>query len=492
MDRRQFLQRALASGAGGAVLPLWAVTSAGAQTAAPGESPYGPLATEPDANGLFLPDGFTSRLIAVAGEPVADTDYEWHAFPDGAATFATDDGGWIYVCNSEIGPPVANDQGGVSAVRFDADGTVTDAYRILQGSVSNCAGGPTPWGTWMSCEEPIDAKGRLWECDPTGERDAVAHEAMGLWRREAAAVDPEGKAIYMTEDDPLGVLYRFRPTDYPDLSAGVVEAAIVDESGTVTWGTVTDPSAADVPTHDQVEGATIFPGGEGIWYHDGSIYFTSKGDNRVHAIDLATQRYELIWEGDPETLGVEGAVLSGVDNITVDAETGDLFVAEDGGNMEVVVITPEGAVAPFLRIDGQEGSEVTGPTFNPDRSRLYFSSQRGPTPKPLSEIIPTSKNSTSNGGITYEVTGPFRTIEAATPSTTAAGTGSPSDDASGGDDGGLPVVLAVVGAGAFAAAAGLVALRRRRGANADEAAPTSETETEITPGDDPADATPPA
>ncbi len=72
-------------------------------------------------------------------------------------------------------------------------------------------------------------------------------------------------------------------------------------------------------------------------------------------------------------------------------------MAEDGGNMEVCVITPAGVVAPFLRINGQSSSEITGPAFSPDGSRLYFSSQRG-----------TSGNSTGSGGITYEVTGPFR------------------------------------------------------------------------------------
>ncbi|GAA3304591.1 hypothetical protein GCM10020295_56120 [Streptomyces cinereospinus] len=83
-----------------------------------------------------------------------------------------------------------------------------------------------------------------------------------------------------------------------------------------------------------------------------------------------------------------------MDNIT-GSSSGDLFVAEDGGNMEICVITPSDVIAPFLRIDGQSGSEITGPAFSPDGRRLYFSSQRG-----------TSGSST--GGITYEVTGPFR------------------------------------------------------------------------------------
>ena len=467
IDRRQFLQRAIAAGAGAAVIPS---TMVAAQSASPGPSPYGDLATEPDANGLLLPDGFTYKVIAIGGEPVGDTEYAWHAFPDGAATFPTEDGGWIYACNSEVTDLFAPDQGGVSAIRFDADGGVVDAYPILEGSRSNCAGGPTPWGTWMSCEEPLDSKGRLWECDPTGEKEAVAHEAMGIWRREAAAVDPDGKAVYMTEDDGIGLLYRYTPTAYPDLSEGLLEAAIISTDGAVTWGEIPYPSAASEPTNSQLSGAERFNGGEGIWFHDGTVYFTSKGDNRVHAIDLAEQQYRLIWESNPDEDGVEGAVLSGVDNITVDDATGDLFVAEDGGDMELVIITPDGAVAPFLRAaENPNGSEITGPCLSPDRSRLYFSSQRESSPKGLDEIIPGCDKTAKIAGITYEITGPFRaaTAEPASPTTTLAKADPSSAD--GGSDGGsndggssAPLVIGAVAVLAAAGAGATIALRRRR------------------------------
>jgi MYXO-CTERM domain-containing protein len=464
IDRRQFLQRAITAGAGAAVIPS---TMVSAQTAKPGASPYGELATVPDANGLLLPKGFTSKVIAVGGEPVADTGYAWHAFPDGAATFPTDDGGWIYVCNSEVTARFAADQGGVSAIRFDADGKAVDAYRILQGSTSNCAGGPTPWGTWMSCEEPLDHQGRLWECDPTGKKKAVAHEAMGIWNREAAAVDPKAKVVYMTEDQPDGLLYRFTPDAYPDLSAGTVDAAVVAPDGAVTWSPVPDPSAATKPTKTQVEGATTFNGGEGIWYDDGSIYFTSKGDNKVHHIDLKTQQYEVIWDSDPTADGVEGAVLSGVDNITVDPETGDLFVAEDGGNMEVVLITPDGKVAPFARVaEDPTGSEITGPCLSPDRSRLYFSSQRGPSPKMLKEVIPGCEFDARNAGITYEITGPFRDAakKPSAPTTTIAkaNPANPANTDSDSDSNSTPIVIGGLVVLAAAGAGAAVAVRRRR------------------------------
>ncbi len=455
------------AGAGAAVIPSTLVS---AQTAEPGTGPYGDLATEPDENGLLLPEGFTSRIIAIGGETVAGTGYAWHAFPDGAATFPTDDGGWIYACNSEVTLPFAPDQGGVSAIRFDADGEVVDAYRILEGSTSNCAGGPTPWGTWMSCEEPVDKHGRLWECDPTGEKEAVAHEAMGLWNREAAAVDPEAEVVYMTEDDPAGLLYRYTPTDYPDLSAGTVEAAVVADDGTVTWAEVPDPSGKPKQTKNQVPEATTFNGGEGIWYDQGSIYFTSKGDDKVHHIDLGSMRYEVIWDADAVADGVEGAVLSGVDNITVDHGTGDLFVAEDGGNMEVVLISSDGVVAPFARVaEDPTGSEITGPCLSPDRTRLYFSSQRGPSPKMLKEVIPGCTFDSRNAGITYEITGPFRAAadepEAATTTIAkASSSGTDSSDSSDGSEDQSTSAPVVIGGIALVAAAGAgapLALRRR-------------------------------
>ncbi len=446
-------------------------TAALGQTAEPGVGPYGPLATEPDENGLLLPEGFTSRIIGVAGEAVSGTDHEWHLYPDGAATFPTDDGGWIYVCNSEVFDFIAPESGGVSAVRFSSDGKVVDAYRVLEGSNSNCAGGPTPWGTWLSCEENIGEQGRVWECDPSGADDPVAHEAMGLYAHEAVAVDPAGKALYLTQDHPEGLLYRYTPTAYPDLTSGLLEACTVADDATVTWQEVPDPTGSSTPTREQVPGATTFNGGEGIWYHDGWIWFTTKGDHSVHGIDLAEQRHEVLWRGDPEGLGVEGAVLSGVDNITVESGSGDLFVAEDGANMEVVMITADGVVAPFAQITGaeHEDSEVTGPCFDPSGQRLYFSSQRGPTPRSPKELLPESQIEVpGGGGITYEVTGPFRGAESAeptSPTTTlrTAGTDGASDADGGDDDGGIdPAGVAVVGAVVAAAIGGTIAFRRRR------------------------------
>lgn len=492
MDRRKFLKAGIIAGGGGAVLPVAFVNPVSAQStmsgAAPGESPYGPLSDTPDENGLLLPAGFTSRIVAIGGDPVGDSGYEWHAFPDGAGTFDDGEGGWYYVCNSEVFDFMAPDAGGVSCIHFAADGSIIDAYRILSGSNSNCAGGVTPWGTWLSGEENFGNTGRLWECDPTGKKEAVFHEAMGRWIREAAAVDPEGQAVYMTEDHREGRIYRYTPTNYPDLSAGLLEVCIVAADNSVSWAPIPDPSGTTEPTRRQVPESTIFPGNEGIWYHDGWIYFTSKLDHAVHGIDLRNQKYLKIWSSDPDADGIENAVLSHVDNITVDGGTGDLYVAEDGGNMEVVIITPQGAIAPFVRVvgDAHEPSEITGPVFNPKRDRLYFSSQRGPSNRDLADIIPNFSPIEGLGaigkaaGVTFEISGPFRgriedvvappeteapTTTASPVTTLAAAAESQTTPAPSGDDGGGSGAAIGIGIGVVAAAAvvgGAVAFRKKR------------------------------
>ena len=478
MDRRQFIRAGVFAAGGTTAFPLIAEAAAGQ---AAGTSPYGSLdGIAPDANGVILPPGFTSRIVAVAGEPVGDTGYEWLIFPDGAATFDDGEGGWYHTVNSEVFVPGA---AGVSAIHYDADANIIDAYRILEGSIANCGGGPTPWGTFLSGEEVFGGLGFLWECDPTGETEAVAHAAMGLFTHEAAAVDPVRRQVYQTEDLPDGRLYRFTPDAYPDLRAGLLEVAAVADDGTVTWIEVPDPSAADTPTRLQVAESTAFLGAEGIWYHEDRIFFSTKFDNVIHAIDLVNMVHSVIYAADPDDVDAGTAVLSGVDNVTVDGGSGDIYVAEDAGNMELVIITPEGEVAPFVRLVDQETSEMTGPVFNPRRDRLYFSSQRAPSPRPINEINPAMDSVEPFGGRTYEITGPFRgriedppeetttTTAAAVPTTSAAPTTVPSPvttlarivDRSGSDDGTNTGV--VVGAGvaaALAIGAGVVGFRSRK------------------------------
>ena len=388
MDRRAFLGTTLL-GVGSLALggSLWRSTAGPMTATTAAVGPYGPLLPA-DGNGVRLPKGFTSRLVARTGEPVANSSYLWHPAPDGGACFR-DSTGWIYVSNSEVWQT-----GGASAIRFGADGSITDAYRILAGTDRNCAGGPTPRGTWLSCEEV--SRGGMYETDPGGERAAVVRPAMGRFTHEAAAVDPVRRVVYLTEDEPDGCFYRFVPSAWPDLAEGSLQVLCQqDADQPVTWTVVPAPSAQEHPTRDQVPDATRFDGGEGAWYGQDACWFTTKGDNRVWRYDAARARLAVIYSGDSVA-----AQLDNVDNITL-STSGEVFVAEDGPNMQICTITGGNRVATFLSITGHRDSEVAGPAFSPDGSRLYFSSQRGPSGH-------------DDDGIKYEVTGPFRSRVSAT------------------------------------------------------------------------------
>lgn len=354
----------------------------------------------PNDLGIRLPSGFSARIVAAAGQTLQKnrwwrrTKYRWHSFPDGGATFPTDDGGWIYVSNSET---ISLLGGGASAIRFSSNGTVKDAYRILGLTNVNCAGGPTPWNTWLSCEE-IDF-GRVYECDPYGRKSASVRPALGYFKHEAVAVDTLFGNLYLTEDEGDGRLYRFLPDGLDgsgnlNLGSGVLQVASVDSQGYVSWIDLPNPTPNifQTPTRHQVAESTPFDGGEGIWYDNGFVYFTTKGDNKVWRLDTNLNQLDTVYDAATSS----NPILTGVDNVTV-SPNGDILVAEDGGDVQIVVIDADGNLAPLMQIVGQNGSEITGPAFSPDGSRLYFSSQRG------SGVF-----GGGNGfGITYEMSGPF-------------------------------------------------------------------------------------
>jgi secreted PhoX family phosphatase len=164
-------------------------------------------------------------------------------------------------------------------------------------------------------------------------------------------------------------------------------------SGAFTWATVSDPGGSPVRTRHQIRGAKVFNGGEGCYYAGDTVWFTTKGDGRIWEVDLRAGRYRLAY--DDSLVKPGPAPLTGVDNLT-GSSAGDLYVAEDNGSMEICVVTPAGRVSPFLRVTGQDASELCGVAFNPAGDRLYFSSQRGP-------------KGVLSDGITYCVSGPFRT-----------------------------------------------------------------------------------
>jgi uncharacterized protein len=377
----------------------------------------GPL-LEPNADGLRLPAGFTSRVVAVSGEPpiAANPAYLWHAIPDGGGVLALPDGGWIYVSNSEVRdsstaggglkPPRSLQAGGAGALRFSADGTLVDAYAILTNTTTNCSGCITPWGTWLSGEEVTD--GLVYECDPLGGNlMGTARPALGLFGHEAIAIDVSRRTLYLTEDvGGNDRFYRFlcSETDWPvgaprpALEDGRLQAmGILDPDGIeaalrgptpVAWFDVLNP---DQPQRNNYRPeTTVFSGNEGVWFFEDFVYFSTKNDDRIWAYDVLGQTVEAIYDRETSPM----PILSGVDNITM-TSTGDILVAEDGGDMKLVVILPDRSLLPLVQAPGDSSGELCGPAFSPDGRRLYVSSQRN------------GRNGAPGPGITYEITLPF-------------------------------------------------------------------------------------
>lgn len=327
---------------------------------------------------LLLPENVAARVVAVSGETVttqAGESYVWHKSPDGGACFNTETGGWVYVSNSEE----FFFRGGTSAIEFDKEGEAKRAYSILELTEGNCAGGATPWGSWLSCEE-VDC-GYVYETDPLGRFPAIKRRALGRFKHEAVAVDTRRQCMYLTEDEKDGCLYRFTPDQpFPYIESGRLEVACIGDSrGKIRWRTIDDPCPNSFlfqqRTRYQQPTACRFNGGEGIWYQAGMVYFTTKGDNRVWVLDTEVDQLSVLYDGNESTSGI----LNGVDNVCGSPD-GQLVVAEDGGNMQLVLLNHKGETQPLVQVINQSGSEITGPAFSPDGSRLYFSSQRGKDP----------------------------------------------------------------------------------------------------------------
>ena len=422
LSRRSFLTLAGASAAGAfMVSPLEAFYARATRGQSTNGAGFGSLV--PDPRGLLdLPPGFTYKAFSKTGDIMSDGN-PVPGDHDGMAAFPGPRDTTILVRNHELSPNQINKfgvkasdshkydplcLGGTTTLIVDKNGNLQQDYASIAGTYRNCAGGPTPWGSWISCEEntstpagnklgdPLNVSkkhGYNFEVPVRGRLvKPVPLVAMGRFNHEAVAVDPVSRYIYQTEDRGDSCFYRFRPQQPYNLKAGgILEALVIKGMPTVNtsrgflskkgqplaveWVKIedVDPVEDTLRQEAQNKGAAIFNRGEGAWYGNGLIYFvcTSGGEigqGQIFAYNPADDTLTLVVESERES------ELDNPDNITV-APFGDLFLCEDGnGEQFIVGVNAGGKIYKFAR-NAINTSEFAGVCFSPDGSKLFLNIQ---------------------------------------------------------------------------------------------------------------------
>ncbi len=453
LSRREFVFRSTAL-AGRAIVGFVALDavmtrSASGTTVRPtallGDGGYGPLRKAGPE--LELPEGFSYTVIGVEGSPMTDGN-PTPGRHDGMCAFPLPNGNIRLIRNHELedpprvgvtigSPNVAYDRGAAAGctsleIQPETREVIRD-FVSLNGTFRNCAGGPTPWGSWLSCEEAFfgpesgfaEYHGYVFEVPVTREELAYTEPiiALGRFVHEAVAVDPSTGIVYQTEDHFKAGFYRFLPNEpYGPGKAGDLRAGgslqmlgIRDRSKydtakrqrrgrslPVTWVDIAEPNPLVTPAEfsavfDQgtYGGGARFSRLEGCFYHDGAVYFV--------ATDGGDRELGQIWEYRPSdsddgtlTLIFESrskGTLKRPDNICV-SPRGAIVMCEDANERRQYVrgLTQDGKVFD-IAAPAENDRELAGATFSPDGQTLFFNIQGNREKK--------------HAGMTFAVWGPW-------------------------------------------------------------------------------------
>ena len=437
-DRRSFLRRssllataALAAPSLGGLIACSEATAPGydlngirRRQAPAGQGGYGDLHLYEPLPELSLPAGFHAARISMAGETMDDGSRVPQA-ADGMAAFGMGERLVRLVRNHEVrnsaadplsrpfaSGPAYDERGPAGtttievAIRPNGAAERTRHFASLTGTSTNCAGGPTPWGSWVTCEETVAgtgagfARNHGYAFEVSAFADApvtpVPLKAMGRFTHEAIAVDPGTGVVYETEDRNPGGFYRYIPKRAGDLAAGgtlqllvvsgrpAYDTRIGQRVGEVLaaeWVTVPQPDT-DAPTvpsgfvYNQVPAAARFSRLEGCFWGDGGCYFTATSGGNASAGQVFKYTPTTMDAGELVLVfeSPSFAVLNMPDNITI-SPRGGIVICEDGdGTNYVRGITPRGEVFDIAR-NNVSGSEWAGACWAPQGRTLFVNMQ---------------------------------------------------------------------------------------------------------------------